>query len=210
VLGLGNIGSEVARIALAFRMRVIAWSQNLTEKRAAAAGAELVSKDELFRQADVLTIHLVLSRRTRGLVGRGELALMKPTALLVNTSRGPIIDEAALIEALRERRIARAALDVFNEEPLPADHPYRSLDNVLATPHIGYVCGASTRLSIEIRSTISALGWMVRLFERCRSSRRATSGKWLVSNSCFDRDPSAQGGELHDQERYLPCCLPRE
>jgi phosphoglycerate dehydrogenase-like enzyme len=139
VLGLGNIGSEVARIGLAFRTRVIAWSQNLNTERAAAAGAELVSKDELFRQADVLTIHLVLSRRTRGLVGRGELALMKPGALLVNTSRGPIIDEAALIEALRERRIARAALDVFNEEPLPADHPYRSLDNVLGTPHIGYV-----------------------------------------------------------------------
>jgi len=136
---LGNIGSEVARIGLAFRGRVIAWSQNLIAERAAAAGAELVAKDELFRQADVLTIHLVLSRRTRGLVGRGELALMKPTALLVNTSRGPIIDEAALTEALRERRIARAALDVFNEEPLPADHPYRSLDNVLATPHIGYV-----------------------------------------------------------------------
>ena len=139
VLGLGNIGSEVARIGLGFRMRIIAWSQNLTTERAAAAGAELVPKDELFRQADVLSIHLVLSRRTRGLVGRGELALMKPTALLVNTSRGPIIDEAALIEALRERRIAGAALDVFDEEPLPADHPYRSLDNVLATPHIGYV-----------------------------------------------------------------------
>jgi phosphoglycerate dehydrogenase-like enzyme len=139
VLGLGNIGSEVARIGLAFRMRVIAWSQNLTAERAAAAGAELVPKDELFRQADVLTIQLVLSRRTRRLVGGGELALMKPTALLVNTSRGPIIDEAALIKALRERRIAGAALDVFDEEPLPTDHPYRSLDNVLATPHIGYV-----------------------------------------------------------------------
>ena len=139
VLGLGNIGAEVARIGLGFGMRVVAWSQNLVAERAAAAGAQLVSKSELFQQADILTIHLVLSRRSRGLVGRDELALMKPTARLVNTSRGPIIDEAALIEALQQRRIAGAALDVFNEEPLPGDHPFRSLDNVLATPHIGYV-----------------------------------------------------------------------
>ncbi|MBV8399275.1 MAG: D-2-hydroxyacid dehydrogenase family protein [Acetobacteraceae bacterium] len=139
VLGLGNIGAEVARIGVAFRMRVVAWSQNLTSERATAAGAELVPKGELFRQADVLSIHLVLSRRTKGLVGRDEFALMKPTAVLVNTSRGPIVDEPALIETLQKRRIAGAALDVFNEEPLPADHPYRSLDNVLATPHIGYV-----------------------------------------------------------------------
>ena len=139
VLGLGNIGAEVARIGLAFGMRIVAWSQNLVAERAGAAGAQLVSKSELFQQADVLTIHLVLSRRSRGLVGRDELALMKPTARLVNTSRGPIIDEPALIEALQQRRIAGAALDVFNEEPLPVDHPFRSLDNVLATPHIGYV-----------------------------------------------------------------------
>jgi phosphoglycerate dehydrogenase-like enzyme len=139
VLGLGNIGAAVARIGQAFQMRVLAWSQNLTAERAAGAGAELVSKNELFQRADVLTIHLVLSSRSRGLVGRDELALLKPMALLVNTSRGPIIDEPALIEALRQRRIAGAALDVFNEEPLPLDHPYRSLDNVLATPHVGYV-----------------------------------------------------------------------
>jgi phosphoglycerate dehydrogenase-like enzyme len=139
VLGLGNIGAEVARIGLAFGMRVIAWSQNLTAERAAAAGAQLVSKDELFQQADVLTVHLVLSRRSRGLVGRDELALMKPTARLVNASRGPIVDETALIEALREQRIGGVALDVFDGEPLPVDHSYRSLDSVLATPHIGYV-----------------------------------------------------------------------
>ena len=139
VIGLGNIGKEVARIALAFGMTVIAWSQNLTSEIASAAGATLVDKDALFRQADIVTIHLILSRRTSGLVGAAELALMKSTAWLVNTSRGPIVDEAALIEALQARSIAGAALDVFDAEPLPGDHPFRRLDNVLATPHIGYV-----------------------------------------------------------------------
>jgi phosphoglycerate dehydrogenase-like enzyme len=139
VLGLGNIGSEVARIGLAFGMDVIAWSQNLTPDKAQACGARLVSKEELFRSADILTIHLVLSERTKGLVGAAELQAMKPSARLINTSRGPIVDEPALIEVLRDRRIAGAALDVFDLEPLPADHPFRSLDNVLATPHIGFV-----------------------------------------------------------------------
>jgi phosphoglycerate dehydrogenase-like enzyme len=139
VLGLGNIGGEVARIGQAFGMRVIAWSENLTAEKAAAAGAEHVQKNELFRQSDVLTIHLILSRRSRRLVGAAELALMKPTAWLVNAARGPIVDEGALISALREHRIAGAAVDVFDVEPLPIDHPYRSLDNMLATPHIGYV-----------------------------------------------------------------------
>jgi phosphoglycerate dehydrogenase-like enzyme len=139
VLGLGNIGGEVARIGHAFGMRVIAWSENLTAEKATAAGAELVRKEELFRQSDVLTIHLVLGRRSRGLVSAAELALMKPKAWLVNTSRGPIVDDGALTTALREHRIAGAAVDVFDVEPLPADHPYRSLDNMLATPHIGYV-----------------------------------------------------------------------
>ena len=139
VLGLGKIGSEVARIGLAFGMRVIAWSQNLTADKAQSCGARLVSKEELFRGADILTIHLVLSERTKGLVGAAELRAMKPSAWLINTSRGPIVDEPALVEVLRERRIAGAALDVFDAEPLPADHPFRSLDNVLATPHIGFV-----------------------------------------------------------------------
>ncbi len=139
VLGLGNIGGEVARIGHAFGMRVIAWSENLTAEKAAAVGAEHVQKNELFRQSDVLTIHLILSRRSRGLVGAAELALLKPTAWLVNTSRGPIVDDNALTAALREHRLAGAAVDVFDVEPLPADHPYRSLDNMLATPHIGYV-----------------------------------------------------------------------
>jgi phosphoglycerate dehydrogenase-like enzyme len=139
ILGLGNIGSEIARVGLAFGMEVIAWSENLTPERAQAQGARLVSKDELFQHADILTIHLVLSRRTRGLVGAAELAAMKPSARLVNTSRGPIVQEAALIEALGQRKIAGAAIDVFDVEPLPSDHPYRSLENALATPHIGYV-----------------------------------------------------------------------
>jgi phosphoglycerate dehydrogenase-like enzyme len=139
VVGLGNIGREVARIGLAFGMKVIAWSQNLTEEKASAAGATLVDKQTLFREADVVTVHLVLSSRTRGIVGAPELALMKPTARLINSSRGPIVDQAALIKALQARTIAGAAVDVFDTEPLPADHPFRTLDNVLATPHIGYV-----------------------------------------------------------------------
>ncbi|SEO99478.1 Lactate dehydrogenase [Luteibacter sp. UNC138MFCol5.1] len=139
IVGLGRIGSRVARIAQAFDMHVIAWSQNLTDDDAAAAGATRVPKDALFARSDVLTIHTRLSDRTRGLVGADQLAAMKPSAFLVNSSRGPIVDEAALIDALRERRIAGAAIDVFAEEPLPPDHPFRTLPNVLATPHIGYV-----------------------------------------------------------------------
>jgi phosphoglycerate dehydrogenase-like enzyme len=139
VLGLGRVGSEVARIGRAFGMDLIAWSQNMTPEAAQAAGAVLVSKDELFEQADILTIHLVLSARTRSLVGAAELAKMKPTARLINTSRAPIVDEQALIRALRNKQIAGAAIDVFDIEPLPASHPLRTLDNVLATPHIGYV-----------------------------------------------------------------------
>jgi phosphoglycerate dehydrogenase-like enzyme len=139
VVRLGNIGSEVARIGVAFGMKVIAGSQNLTEEKASAAGATLVDKQTLFREADVVTLHLFLSGRTRGLIGASEFALMKPTARFVNTSRAPIVDEAALTEALLARRIAGAAVDVFDVEPLPPDHPFRKLDNVLATPHIGYV-----------------------------------------------------------------------
>jgi phosphoglycerate dehydrogenase-like enzyme len=141
VLGLGNVGGAVARIGKAFGMELLAWSQNLTADRAAEAGARLVAKDELFRQADIITIHLVLSGRTRGLVGAGELALMKPTARLVNTSRGPIVVETDLISALEGGKIAGAAIDVFDQEPLPPAHPFRSLPNLLATPHIGYVSG---------------------------------------------------------------------
>jgi phosphoglycerate dehydrogenase-like enzyme len=139
VVGLGNVGGAVARIGKAFGMEVIAWSQNLTADRAAEAGAALVTKEELFRRADIVSVHLVLSDRTRGLVGAGELALMKASARLVNTSRGPIVVETALISALEAGMIAGAAIDVFDQEPLPPDHPFRSLSNLLATPHIGYV-----------------------------------------------------------------------
>ena len=139
VLGLGNVGGAVAQIGNAFGMKVIAWSRNLTAERAAEVGATLVAKDELFQQADVVSIHVVLSRRTRGLVGAAELALMKPTARLINTSRGLIVVEADLVAALKDKKIAGAAIDVFDQEPLPLEHPFRSLPNLLATPHIGYV-----------------------------------------------------------------------
>ena len=139
IVGLGRVGARVAQIAGAFGMSPIAWSENLTAERAEAAGARLVDKDELFETADVVTLHLVLSDRTRGLVGRRELALMKPTAYLVNTARGPIVDERALVDALQAGSIAGAALDVFDDEPLPLDHPLRTLPNTVITPHIGYV-----------------------------------------------------------------------
>lgn len=139
ILGLGSIGQRVAQFGQVFGMRVIAWSENLTAERAEQAGVTYVSKQQLFEQADVLSVHLVLSERSRGLVDAQALEWMKPTALLVNTARGPIVDEAALIKALQKRRIAGAALDVFEQEPLPALHPFRTLDNVLATPHVGYV-----------------------------------------------------------------------
>ncbi|MEE4816265.1 D-2-hydroxyacid dehydrogenase family protein [Pseudomonas alliivorans] len=139
ILGLGSIGKWIARYGQAFGMNVIAWSQNLTPEVAAESGVTYVSKQALFEQSDVLSVHLVLSDRSRGLVDAEALGRMKPGAFVVNTSRGPIIDEAAMIETLQQRRIAGAALDVFDVEPLPENHPFRTLDNVLATPHIGYV-----------------------------------------------------------------------
>ncbi|MGP6426869.1 D-2-hydroxyacid dehydrogenase family protein [Pseudomonas pharyngis] len=139
ILGLGSIGQRVAQFGQAFGMRVIAWSENLTAERAEQAGVTYVSKQQLFEQADVLSVHLVLSDRSRGLVDAQALDWMKPTALLVNTARGPIVDEAALIKALQKQRIGGAALDVFDQEPLPALHPFRTLETVLATPHVGYV-----------------------------------------------------------------------
>ncbi len=146
ILGLGNIGCAIARYARAFGMEIIAWSQNLTAEKAEANGARLVPLDELLRTADIVTIHLVLSGRTRGLIDARELSLMKSTAYLVNTSRGPIVSEAALIDALRRGVIAGAALDAFTDEPLPPSHPFRKLPNVLATPHIGYVSEDMYRL----------------------------------------------------------------
>ncbi|MEC3982451.1 D-2-hydroxyacid dehydrogenase family protein [Amycolatopsis sp. H20-H5] len=139
LVGLGRLGSSAAKIGQAFGMKTIAWSQNLTAEKATEHGVEAVSKEELFARSDVLSIHLVLSGRTRGLIGAAELALMKPDAILVNTSRGPIVDEDALLDVVRRKAIACAALDVFATEPLPADHPVRTLDNVVLTPHIGFV-----------------------------------------------------------------------
>ena len=149
VLGLGRIGSEVARIGKAFGMNLIAWSENMTPQAAEAAGATLVSKNQLFEQADILTIHLALSSRTRGLIGAAELARMKPTARLINTSRGPIVEEQALISVLKNKQIAGAAIDVFDVEPLSPDHPFRALDNILATPHIAYVSQGLYRTFFE-------------------------------------------------------------
>ena len=163
VLGLGNVGGAVAKIGNALGMKVIAWSQNLTSERAAEVGAALVSKDQLFQEADVVSIHLVLSGRTRGLVGAAELALMKPTARLINTSRGPIVVEADLVAALKDRKIAGAAVDVFDQEPLPLEHPFRSLPNLLATPHIGYVSRG--------------------LYERFYQDTVANIGRWLDSQA---------------------------
>ena len=145
LVGLGHIGSLVARVAVAFDMNVIAWSQNLTEERARECGATLVDKDTLFTDSDIVSVHLVLSQRTRGLVGAHELALMKPTAYLVNISRGPIVDEDALVDALQRNAIAGAALDTFDVEPLPPDHALLKLDNTLICPHLGYVTDDSYR-----------------------------------------------------------------
>jgi phosphoglycerate dehydrogenase-like enzyme len=145
LLGLGRIGKRMAGYAHVFDMPVIAWSQNLTEETAAAVGAKRVEKDDLFRLSDILSIHVQLSDRTRGLVTARELALMKPEAYLINTSRGPIVVEADLLEALRAGRIAGAGLDVFDVEPPPADHPFRSMDNVTLTPHLGYVTPETLR-----------------------------------------------------------------
>jgi phosphoglycerate dehydrogenase-like enzyme len=147
VLGLGRLGSAVARVGLAFDMRVIAWSPNLTAERAAAAGVEHVDKETLLRQSDVLSVHMVLSPRSRGLVGRNDIALMKKTAILVNTSRGPIVDAYAVVEALEAGRLGYAAFDVYDREPLPSDHPLRRTPNVLLTPHIGYVTEENYRSS---------------------------------------------------------------
>ena len=166
ILGLGRIGGKIAEIAGLFGMKVITWSDRVTQEEADKSGAGLVTKDQLFCQSDILSIHLVLVDATRGLVGAAELAQMKPTAWLVNTSRGPIVDETALLAALRARAIGGAALDVFDVEPLPADHPFRTLDNVVATPHLGYV----SRQQYEVwygDTTVAVAEW---LDERAASS----------------------------------------
>ena len=146
LLGFGKLGGKVGEIGKAIGMNLIAWSQNLTEDKAKAGGAKLVSKEELFRQSDFLSIHLVLSDRSRGLVSAKDLALMKPTAFLINTSRGPIVNEPALLSVLGQRKIAGAGLDTFDIEPLPLNHPLRKLDNVVLTPHLGYVSQENYRV----------------------------------------------------------------
>jgi phosphoglycerate dehydrogenase-like enzyme len=159
IVGLGRIGARVAEIARAFGMKVVAWSQNLTRESALQRGAQLLSKEELFRAADVVTIHLVLSSRTKGIVGATELGWMKPTSFLVNTSRGPLVDENALIAALESAAIAGAAIDVFDIEPLPQSHPFRSLDRLLVTPHIGFVTKDTYR-TFYCDTVENIVGWL--------------------------------------------------
>jgi len=159
LVGLGNIGAKIAKIARAFGMHILAWSQNLTRESAEEHGALLVSKEELFRAADIVTVHLVLSPRTKGIVAATEFGLMKPTAYFINTSRGPLVDENALINALKNRMIAGAALDVYDVEPLPISHPFRSLDRLLVTPHVGFVTEATYK--IFYRDTVeNILAWL--------------------------------------------------
>jgi phosphoglycerate dehydrogenase-like enzyme len=159
IIGLGRVGTKMARYAKAFDMNVIAWSQNLTKENAEAVGAKLVSKEEVFIQSDFVTIHLVLSDRSRDIIGQSELSLMKPSAYLINTSRGPLINEQALIKALRDKKIAGAALDVFDVEPLPVAHVFRTMDNVLATPHIGYV--TENTYKVFYQDTVKAIeAWL--------------------------------------------------
>jgi phosphoglycerate dehydrogenase-like enzyme len=145
VVGLGKLGAKVSGLAKAFGMNVIAWSPNLTPERCKEAGVGYATKEELFATADVITIHMVLSQRSRGLVGAADLARMKPTSYLVNSARGPIVDEAALLETMQQKKIAGAAIDVYSVEPLPVDHPFRKLDNMVLTPHLGYVTEESFR-----------------------------------------------------------------
>ena len=139
IIGLGKLGTRVAAVGNAFGMKVIAWSQNLTAEKATASGATLVTKEELMRQSDFVTVHVQLSARTKGLIGEAELALMKPTAFFINTSRGPVADEKAIEAALKAKKIAGAAIDTYDVEPLPIEHPFRYLDNIVITPHLGYV-----------------------------------------------------------------------
>ena len=146
IIGLGKLGTKIATLAKAFGMNVIAWSPNLTPERCEAAGVGYATREQLFSTADFITIHMVLSERSRGLVGRDDLKRMKPTAFLVNTARGPLVDEGALLDILRDKKIAGAAIDVFSVEPLPTDHPFRKLDNLVLTPHLGYATEDGLRI----------------------------------------------------------------
>jgi phosphoglycerate dehydrogenase-like enzyme len=159
IIGLGRIGSTIAKYAQAFEMRILAWSPNLSKEKAIETGATAVTKDELFKESDFVTIHMVLSQRSKELIKMNDLKLMKSTAYLINTSRGPLIREADLIEILRQRKIRGAALDVYDTEPLNPDHPFRKLDNVLATPHIGFV--TEKTYSLFYHDTVRAIeSWL--------------------------------------------------
>jgi len=155
IVGLGNIGAKIATYAAAFDMKVIAWSENLTEEKATAAGAKLVSKEQLFSESDFITVHLVLSGRSKGIIKHEDLRRMKPSAYFINTSRGPLVEETALIEILQQKKIAGAAIDVYNSEPLAADHPFRHMDNLVATPHVGYVTENTYKLFYQ--DTVAAI-----------------------------------------------------
>lgn len=177
VLGLGRLGRQVARIGQAFGMKVIAWSTNLTAERAAEAGAELVTKEELFRRADVLTLHVILGDRNRGIVGANELALMKPTAILVNAARGPLVDEEALVAALEARRIACAALDVYDIEPLPPNHRLLQAPNTVLTPHVGIT--TDTNYAVYYRDAAEDIvAWLAGSPIRVVDGKRPTTGVW--------------------------------
>ncbi|MDB5795026.1 MAG: Hydroxyacid dehydrogenase [Noviherbaspirillum sp.] len=175
IVGFGRVGTDVGRIGAAFGMKVLGWSRSLTEERAAAAGASSASLETILREADVVSVHLPLSTETRHLISTRELSMMKPGALLVNTARGPIIDEDALIEALKSNKIRGAALDVFNHEPLAASHPLRKLNNVLLTPHLGYVTEENYRMQFaQIVENIDAWlnGKPVRVITSSKDSHR--------------------------------------
>src|SRR5207253_1711181 len=182
VIGLGKLGSKVAGLAKAFGMNVIAWSPNLTPERCKEVGVTYATKEELFKTADVITIHVVLGQRSRGLVGRDDLARMKPTSYLVNTARGPIVDEGALLQTLQQNKIAGAAVDVFSVEPLPVDHPFRKLDNMVVTPHLGYVTDETFR-GHDGRLRAGRASRDLRGSRRCRAicrlrRRRSGGGRW--------------------------------
>ena len=185
VIGLGKLGTKVSKLAQAFGMNVIAWSPNLTPEKCKEAGVTYASKEELFATADIITIHVVLSQRSRGLVGRDELARMKPTAYLVNTARGPIIDEGALLETLPQKKIAGAGIDVFSVEPLPVDHPFRKLDNMVLTPHLGYVTEDSFRDHYSRWSRASTPG-----------SRASRSSGWPEQRISFPGRSAARSDAL--------------
>ena len=180
VLGLGRLGREVARIGQAFGMKVIAWSTNLTPEHAVQAGAEYVSKEELFRRADVLTLHVILGDRNRHVVGPKELALMKPTSILVNAARGPLVDEGALVEALENSRIACAALDVYDTEPLPANHPLLQTPNTVLTPHVGISTDANYAVYYRDAAE-NVLAWLAGAPIRVVDGKRPTTGAWSAS-----------------------------